>query len=51
MNEIQMSKNNNKSNNKSKTKANGRGKAIPLVPKAGFTLKRRRLEYGGKAGA
>lgn len=27
---------------------NNRGKAAPVIPKIGFTKKRRRLEYGGK---
>lgn len=49
MNEIPMSNRRNKSNN-SKDRTNGRGKATPLVPKAGVTIKRRRLEYGGKLG-
>ena len=51
MNEIQMSKNNNKSNNKGTAKVRKRTPAVPLIPKAGFTKVRRRLEYGGKAGA
>lgn len=40
---------NSNNNPKANKRIKDRGRGVPLVPKAGFTKQRRRLEDGGKA--